>query len=333
MNSKTVLNMPTRRKTIDEWEWLKNKLGNIGNPKFVRRFVEISDAYYEAHGWTALKLIVLAWWVTVYTRIISKRYPGRFYYVDLLAGPGINKIKETGDFTLGSPLLASLLPEEQFSRCFFFEINESSRKALLSRLQTALKQDQYEVYGDCNIYLDEIMPVLKRGHYLAFVDYEKFENVPWTTLGKLLATPGDVVLTLQTAELNRIFGLPSAPKLTREFYGVEGIPEIARTEAERLELYKNQLRSTTRDNVLNITVKGGRGHGAFHYDVILAARKTKGGSPWWKSAEELKKRIEEHTGEAVERALHVLSGKQLEIEWFSQQKPGLDRYLDFKMNH
>jgi len=119
--------------------------------------------------------------------------------------------------------------------------------------------------------------------------------------------------------------LPSVARLTEKFYGLKNVPEKAKTEKERLELYMEQLKSTTRDRVLNITVKG---DGAFHYDVILAARVTKGGSPWWRSAEELKKRVEEHTGEAVQKALHVLSGKQREIDWFFQPKRGLERYLE-----
>lgn len=319
--------MQNPRKSIDAWNWLKSKLGSIASPDSVKKFVDISDVYYTAHTWTPLKLIVLAWWITVYTRIISKRYPGKFYYIDLLAGPGINKIHETGDYVLGSPLLATLLPEDRFSKLFFFEINDTSRNALKSRVDTLLKPHQYEIYSDCNTYVDNVLPHLKGGHYLAFVDYEKFENVPWVTLEKLLLNPGDVLITLQTAELNRIFGLPSAPDVTKKFYGMEGVPEKARTEKERLELYKERLKSTKRERVLNITVKGGKGHGAFHYDVILAARETRSGSPWWRSAEELKKRVEEHTGEAVKRALHVLAGKQREIDWFFQPKYGLERYL------
>lgn len=317
--------MQNPRKKMDEWNWLKSKLGNIANPDFTRKFLDVSNVYYTAHTWTPLKLIVLAFWITIYTRIISKNYPGKFYYIDLLAGPGINKIEETGNLILGSPLLATLVPEDQFSKLFFFEINDISRKALRSRLDIVLKPDQYEIYGDCNTNIDKILPHLEGGHYFAFVDYEKFGDVSWNTLQKLLVNPGDVVITLQTAELNRIFGLPSAHDLTKKLYGMENVPEIAKTEEERLKLYMERLQSTKRNRVLNITVKGGKG--VFHYDVILAARETRGGSPWWRAAEELKKLVEEHTGDAVEKALHVLAGKQREIDWFCQQKSGLEKYF------
>ena len=74
--------------------------------KWTYRFKEMGeglkntdDIHYPAHTWTILKLIALAYWVDVYTKIMRK-YPQwhPFCYLDLFAGSGSNIIKETGEF-------------------------------------------------------------------------------------------------------------------------------------------------------------------------------------------------------------------------------------------
>lgn len=114
--------------TTHRLSWLKNKLGEL-NPEKAKELARSTGIFYRAHRWTPLKLIFLMFWVQVYTRIIPK-YFSNFYYIDLLAGPGINFIQETNDYVMGSPLIAVKTAYKPFTRHFFFEINKKGRKAL-----------------------------------------------------------------------------------------------------------------------------------------------------------------------------------------------------------
>ena len=78
----------------ESFEWLKNKLKPI---------ITISQIFEKdglelcpAHNWSVLKLLILAQWTFVYTSIIPKHFK-HYFYVDLLAGAGAIKVKETGD--------------------------------------------------------------------------------------------------------------------------------------------------------------------------------------------------------------------------------------------
>ena len=71
----------------------------------VTPLINLSDVHYEGHNWSVVKLLVLGSWSYVYTTIISKNWRGPYYYVDLLAGSGTTKVKETGDIVVGLSLI------------------------------------------------------------------------------------------------------------------------------------------------------------------------------------------------------------------------------------
>jgi three-Cys-motif partner protein len=55
--------------------------------------------------WANEKLDYLARYIDVFETSMRGHWSAR-NYIDLLAGPGKNQMRETGTFTLGSPLLA-----------------------------------------------------------------------------------------------------------------------------------------------------------------------------------------------------------------------------------
>ena len=74
----------------------------------------------------------------------------------------------------------------------------------------------------------------------------------------------------------------------------------------------------------DISIKGGSRFGNFHYNLIFAAKKTTNGSPWFKSIKDLKSRIEMHSGDAVDIALDVLTGRQKNLDWFLNNGEDVD---------
>lgn len=304
------------------WSSLKSKLEKI----IIKEKPDIRICY-SAHEWTCLKLIFLMYWVHVYTRIIPN-YFKKFYYVDLLAGPGVNYIEETGDYVLGSPLIALRTSYKPFTNYFFFEIDSKRRKTLQVLLERELGTGKYKIYMDCNRELDMILNYFQdqKSHFLAFVDYEGLE-VPWSTLSKLLEYRGDVIITFQSSQINRCFGKAvkgneEMEKKLTDFFGDKQWRNKENVQ-ELLELYKEKLKKTGRGNVENIKVKS---EGSFHYDLILAAKLTKSGSPWWKAALHAKKIIESFTSKSVKHALDILTGRTREIEFFFQKT--LDNWMN-----
>jgi three-Cys-motif partner protein len=120
----------------------------------------------------------------MYTRIIPK-YFKKMYYIDLLAGAGVCKIRETGDVVAGSALVASTYCCNPFDEYLLVEADKEKAHALDNRMK-AIVTNAIVFPCDCNDCIDEVLVRLPKGaHYLAFVDCEGLE-VNWSTVEKLL---------------------------------------------------------------------------------------------------------------------------------------------------
>ena len=114
-----------------------------------------------------------------------------------------------------------------------------------------------------------------------------------------------------------------------DFFGDVDLSQV-RSGEDLLEIYKNNIEGY-RDLVEDILIRGGSRFGDFHYNLIFATKKTEGGSPWFKSIEDLKSRIEKHSGGAVEKAFDILSGRIRELGWFVNDDQDFQRSLfDFE---
>lgn len=72
--------------------------------------------------WAIEKLDYVARYINVFETSMRNKWSVR-YYVDLMAGPGKNRLKETGQIILGSPLLA-LTTTYPFTDYFFADLSE-----------------------------------------------------------------------------------------------------------------------------------------------------------------------------------------------------------------
>ena len=128
-----------------------------------------------------------------------------------------------------------------------------------------------------------------------------------------------IIFNFQTSEITRVLGAYRKGKVHDEtmynFFGDVDLSQ-ARSGVDLLREYKNNLKKH-RDIVENITIKGGGKFGNFYYDLIFATKRTKGGNPWFfNSVTPLKSCIETHSGEAVQMALDILTGRQMTLDWF-----------------
>jgi len=300
---------------VSEWDWLKNKLSSL--MQVSNNLTTASNVYSPARAWTPLKLILLMYYVDVYTRIIP-RYFDNMFYLDLLAGAGIDEIKETGDKVAGSPIVVATFSRSPFRKLFLMEMDDDRASALELRMSHILAGDKFEVLkGDANVRVDDVLDHLrnKGSHYLAFVDCQGLD-IWWDTMEKLLRLRGDIVFVHQTAEINRVCGRAKQSQADAEclskFYGTAQ-HDWEKDRDTLCAAYEQNLRRR-RGITISIKIKSD----SFHYDVIFATRVTRGGSPWLNAVYTAKEKVESFTGNAVKIALDILTGRSTEITWFFQ---------------
>ncbi len=120
-------------------------------------------------------------------------------FVDVMAGPGVCRIKDTGEEFPGSPFIAL---RHDFTKFVFIESNPDLAAALEKRLATHPKARLATVIsGDWTQIAAEGRLSFPRGLVVAFVDPTGISQVPWTAMELLLRdTPKiDLLATLQYA--------------------------------------------------------------------------------------------------------------------------------------
>jgi len=163
----------------------------------------------EAGKWAAAKLDYLQRYIDVFETSMRDKWPER-NYVDLMAGPGKNRVRETGEVLLGSPLLA-LTTHHPFTGYYLNELAEASADALRARCSASPVADRVEITAaDCNQQVDAIVASLKatenQSLNLAFLDPQGLE-LRWQTVAKLASVRRmDLILHYPEGGLNRAMG-------------------------------------------------------------------------------------------------------------------------------
>ena len=132
--------------------------------------------------WITEKLYYLGRYLKIFSIGMKKKWAGRLYYVDLFAGPGRCRIRETEKEIDGSPLVALL--GFDFARYFFFEMESSCFEALGERTKKRAP-DKWEkvkmIPGDCNDTIDRAgLP--QEGLGLAFIDPTGISQISFGTI-------------------------------------------------------------------------------------------------------------------------------------------------------
>lgn len=141
----------------------------------------------DSGPWAKDKLHYLGRYLKILSVGMKNRWAGRLYYVDLFAGPGRCRIRETQKEIDGSPLVALLGFE--FAKYFFFEQDLACCEALDSRTKKRAP-DKYEkvqiIRGDCNETIEHVkLPSSSLG--LAFIDPTGISQIYFETIRRLTA--------------------------------------------------------------------------------------------------------------------------------------------------
>jgi len=304
----------------EEIDWLKSR---------IKRLVEIAkplktiypDMFYRTGPWSIIKLLALLRFVNIYTKIIKAPKQSRFfkkmYYIDLLAGSGLCRIGSKGDIIAGSALIACTQCYHPFDRYFLVEKKQKYADALEARFKKIASN--FRLFTcDCNDCIEEIMQDIGgRDHYLAFVDCEGLD-VAWSTMKTLFSKNGDVLLNFQTGSMcriptkvkNRSRGWKACLERLNWFFGDDRWKGCEEPD-DFLEAYMSKIvEKTTRKIVLPLPVKGPK---SYRYDIILATRMTKGGSPWMSPMVELQNKMGGYRPDIISLTLDLLMKRQLSL--------------------
>lgn len=288
---------------------------------------------------TVLKLAVIAAGIDVYTKIVMDRFDN-CHYIDALAGPGVTKLRESGEVVIGSPILAPLVAHEDFAKYHFIEDDSDRVTALRKRLQHIAGRESLEypyhkteLYKeDCNEKVPELLEEIEeenpqrglKGVNLFTVFDNASVNAHWETVEEVSNVFGDMIITFPPTRISRDTG--RIEKLGEEwreddltrFFGTDRWKECE-TEDEFVELYMDRLERRSDCNRLTKEIKIESSHkgGRFYYYVIYATRATSGGSPYLDAFDYIKDRVEGLDGGDVEAVIDVFRGEQTGLPDFT----------------
>jgi three-Cys-motif partner protein len=128
-------------------------------------------------------------------------------FIDLFAGPGVVRVRETGEIRDGSPMVAFRHREAPFTRLVFCDLDPENVGALRARTAPAGSRVSL-VEGDCNEQIDHIATLVpEHGLNIALVDPFALQALKFSTLKRLAAFKRmDLVIHFPTGDIKRNLG-------------------------------------------------------------------------------------------------------------------------------
>lgn len=141
---------------------------------------------------------------SVRARFIHPNGRGGAAFIDLFAGPGKKRLRESGTVIDGSPLIALQHEEAAFSRVIACDIDPENVASLRKRSRP-FGGRAFVIEGDCNVQIDEVMKqVPPYGLNLALVDPFGLKALKFSTLGKLASVKRmDLIIHFPTGDIKR----------------------------------------------------------------------------------------------------------------------------------
>ncbi len=135
--------------------------------------------------WAKDKYFYLGRYLDIFTTSMKKVWKGELYYIDLFAGSGKCRVRETGEEIDGSALI-SLSVKYPFKRYFLVELDPEAANALEKRVgKSPIKNRVHIIQGNCNEKIDEIVTEIPgKSLSLAVVDPTGL-HIKFDTLQKL----------------------------------------------------------------------------------------------------------------------------------------------------
>jgi three-Cys-motif partner protein len=158
----------------------------------------------EIGPWGEQKYRLLQGYAKVFATSMKNKWDARIY-VDLFAGSGRSRIRDTGKILLASPLLALQIPD-RFDQYIFCEKDPQKLTALEKRVHRAYPNvDVRFILGDANeetrkiaTEVREYAKTKKKFLTFCFADPWKLENLHFSTIEKLAKLYVDFLILIPT---------------------------------------------------------------------------------------------------------------------------------------
>jgi three-Cys-motif partner protein len=317
-----LLSYPNEKKLMmkTDYDWVNEHFGKlIKQGEEIRRCdatLECKIEDYEKNGhWPAMKLMTLECYITPYLRILGNQGK-KMAYIDLFAGPGLNVLGEYKTPIPGSPLIPMCFNESEFDFSLFVlcEISDGRADSLEKRI--GMINSHHDMVRleriDANNLIQDLPEILtenKIDHSLIFIDPEGCE-FSWSSMETLvtkLGTKCDLIINFPSSGIPR---LVDCPQKLIDFLGPgsENMPkETSKIHDWAISIYRKNLESIGLNISTEIKVAG---RGPYHYHLIPAVRKTRGGSPWFRIFDGVKKRVERLDSSSLSCMADCLEGRQ-----------------------
>ena len=298
-------------------DWLKDKLDRLVEMTTVVKkespeLYSIADPDYGF--WSIKKEIALMYWSYPF-QIIASKYFKSFYYIDLFAGSGLMKAENF--FFVGSPIVAvnATLKDKGFSKYVCVEFDPTRKMVLEKRMEKICNRFETikpkVLQADTNKQIDTILSECGKSDnscFLAFVDPQKYTDLKWKTLEKLMKHgKGDLILNFPTMSITRNLGIKECVPSLSEFIGDEVWTNLTTVNIDTvLEHFKRNIRHY-RDQVDSLEVRDDLNHRLF--DLIFATN-----SQGMKNVvDDLKKKLDAITTKDIKGLYSVVALGQKQI--------------------
>ena len=295
----------------------KDKIMELDSYQDICQYMEdLNPNRYSPGYWTILKNISLAYCINPFGVILDHHGIKEKIFVDLFCGAGITPIKspesEESVWTLGSPLISTLMNNHPFSMHYFCDKNSDSLE-LLEKLLCEINEKwnfniNYEIIqGDANEIALKLLPLLKKKKYtMFFIDPTGFQY-DWKSLEMLMSIDKfDIFFNFQTRQVKRI------PKEKQMKFLGECVEDFTShsTCDEILDSYINQLKK------IGMTVTpiriGMSPNDQYYYHLIHIARL----SSYQRIPLTAKRQIEKFTGKSIKTVWNDLHGYERQKSLF-----------------
>ena len=145
--------------------------------------------FAEVGSWAEDKHSLVALYDSLFSTGMKNKWDSRVY-IDLYAGPGLLKIRDTNKFIWGSPILA-LGVERPFNKYIFCENDAVSLEALKKRVAGHFPDaDVQFVAGSCDEQVDKISRLIPRAtrtnHVLSFCFVDPYDlSIQFSTIKRI----------------------------------------------------------------------------------------------------------------------------------------------------
>jgi three-Cys-motif partner protein len=223
----------------------------------------------------------------VRSRFLPPKGSGGAAFIDLFAGPGIVRVRDSGEIREGSPMVALRHAAAPFTRVILCDLDSDNANAL--RARTSSQAGRVSVIeGDCNDKIDHVAAAIpKLGLNIALVDPFGLRALKFSSLKRLAGFKRmDLVIHFPTGDIKRNLG--QSEKTKGWLDDALGTDEWARTIASPtdvaglIDVLKRQLGKLgyqSRD-VRSEPIKNNQKSTLYH---LVYASKNKLGDKIWQS--------------------------------------------------